>query len=135
MAVSAVSKVDPAATDISLDLLSRRMLGVADRSPMNARAVTLFLFLWTAQFAPGNPTVVSRIPREPVVSTGIRSIGYSKHRHILEIQFVNGAVYRYLEVSESVYHELIAADSKARYYDTKIKGNYPSLKVRSRPKR
>ena len=76
--------------------------------------------------------VTSHIPRERVTSNVIAAIGYSKRRHILEIEFENGAVYRYLEVAPSVYRELMAADSKARYYDTNIKGNYPSVRVRPR---
>jgi hypothetical protein len=76
--------------------------------------------------------VTSRIPRERVTSKVIASIGYSKRRHILEIEFVNGAIYRYLEVAPSVYRELMTADSKARYYDTNIKGNYQSVHVRPR---
>ena len=78
--------------------------------------------------------VTSRIPRESVTSRGIAAIGYSKRRHILEIQFVNGAVYRYLQVAPSVHRDLMAADSKARYYDANIKGNYPSMRVRPRVK-
>jgi hypothetical protein len=78
--------------------------------------------------------VTSRIPHEPVTSKGIAAIGYSKRRHILEIQFVNGAVYRYLQVAPSVHRDLMAADSKARYYDANIKGNYPSVRVRPRVK-
>ena len=66
------------------------------------------------------------------MSKVIAAIGYSKRRHILEIEFVNGAIYRYLEVAPSVYRDLITADSKARYYDTNIKGNYPSVRVRPR---
>ena len=102
---------------------------------MNARTFSLLVLLCaTAQFAIANPAVVSRIPHEAITSTAIRSVGYSKHRHILEIEFVNGAVYRYLQVPLSVYRDLIAADSKARYYDRNIKGNYWSSKVRSRAK-
>ena len=78
--------------------------------------------------------IVSHIPRERVQSSALATVGYSKRRHILEIEFVNGAVYRYLEVAPSVYRELTAVDSKARYYDARIKGNYPSLRVRSRVK-
>ena len=80
-----------------------------------------------------NP-VISHIPREAVASKGIASIGYSKRQHILEIEFVNGAVYRYLQVSPSVYREMMSAESKARYYDNHIKGNYPSVRVRPRVK-
>jgi hypothetical protein len=78
--------------------------------------------------------VISRIPRSRINSTAIASIGYSKRRHILEIEFVNGAVYRYLEIQPSIYRELMIADSKARYYDCNIRGNYPSARVRPRSK-
>jgi hypothetical protein len=80
--------------------------------------------------SPARTAVTSHIPRASVASKGIASIGYSKRLHILEIQFVNGAVYRYLQVAPSVHRDLMAADSKARYYDANIKGNYPSLRVR-----
>ncbi len=78
--------------------------------------------------------VTSHIPHQSVVSKGIASIGYSKRLHILEIEFVNGAVYRYLQVAPSVHRDLMTADSKARYYDANIKGNYPSVRVRPRVK-
>ena len=84
--------------------------------------------------SPVRTAVTSHIPRESVASKGIASIGYSKRLHILEIEFVNGAVYRYLQVAPSVHRELMAADSKARYYDANIKGNYPSVRVRPRVK-
>jgi hypothetical protein len=78
--------------------------------------------------------VRSHIPRASVASKAIASIGYSKRLHILEIEFVNGAVYRYLQVAPSVHRDLMAADSKAGYYDANIKGNYPSVRVRPRLK-
>jgi KTSC domain len=101
---------------------------------MNAKVVALVLFLCPWQFAAANPVMISRIPRAPVVSTGIRSIGYSKRSHILEIEFMNGAVYRYWQVARSVYQELLTADSKARYYDKNVKGHYRSVKMRPRTK-
>ena len=36
--------------------------------------------------------IVSRIPRQHVQSTAITAVGYSKRRHILEVEFVNGAI-------------------------------------------
>src|SRR5438309_4360738 len=78
--------------------------------------------------------VVSRIPRQLVQSTAIAKVGYSKRRHILEIEFVNGAVYRYLDVPAAVYRDLMSAQSKARYYNVNIKGTYQSLRVRPRQK-
>jgi hypothetical protein len=81
-----------------------------------------------------SPTVISHIPRDRIESTAIMSVGYSKRRHILEIQFANGAIYRYLQVAPSVYRDLMATDSKTRYYDANIKGNYRSVRVRPRVK-
>jgi len=43
--------------------------------------------------------IASHIPRERVQSSGLASIGYSKRRHILEIELNNGAVYSYVNVS------------------------------------
>ena len=47
--------------------------------------------------------VFGSIPRQPVQSTAIATIGYSNCLHILEIEFVNGAVYRYFDVPVTVY--------------------------------
>jgi len=79
--------------------------------------------------ATSNP-IVSRIPRQRVESTAIAAIGYSKRRHILEIEFVSGAVYRYLDVPPAVYRDLMSAQSKARFYDFNIKGHYRSVPIR-----
>lgn len=132
-----------AVTDIFLDSVEYRVLSVYIVPPMNAETLSFVSSLLCAsQLAADSPEqavrsearnpVISHIPREAVASKAIASVGYSKHRHILEIQFTNGAIYRYLEVSPSVYRELIASDSKARYYDANIKGNYPSIRVRPR---
>jgi hypothetical protein len=101
---------------------------------MSAKFVTLLLFLCFSELAIADPPVTSHIRRRPVVSKGIVSIGYSKRLHVLEIEFVNGAIYRYTQVAPSVHRELMAAGSKARYYDANIKGNYPSVRVRPRAK-
>jgi hypothetical protein len=78
--------------------------------------------------------IVSHIPRQPIASTAIAKIGYSKRRHILEIEFVNGTVYRYFDVSPSVYRDLLSAESKARFYDFNIRGKYRSVHIRPRIK-
>ena len=74
--------------------------------------------------------IVSHIPREPVYSSAIAKIGYSKRRHSLEIEFVNGAVYRYLGVPPAVYRDLMSAASKAQFYDFHVKGHYRSVSIR-----
>ncbi len=74
--------------------------------------------------------IVSHIRRESVDSTAIATIGYSKKLRALEIEFVNGAIYRYFEVPISSYRELLASDSKARFYDRRIRGKYRSVHVK-----
>jgi hypothetical protein len=76
--------------------------------------------------------IVSHIPRLPIDSTAIAKVGYSKRRHILEIEFVNGAVYRYFDIPLSVHRDLMSAESKARFYDSNIRKHYRSVLVRQR---
>jgi hypothetical protein len=74
--------------------------------------------------------IVSRIRRVPVESTALAAVGYSKRLRALEIEFRNGATYRYLEVEAAVYDALLKAPSKARFYDENIRHKYRSLHVR-----
>jgi hypothetical protein len=95
--------------------------------------LSIFAFAAVAHFAAAEPNetaIVSRIPREHVTSTAISSVGYSKRLHALEIEFRNGAIYRYLSVPMSVYQDLMAAESKARFYDQHVRGRYRSIHVR-----
>src|SRR5205085_8638147 len=82
--------------------------------------------------APPRLEIVSHVRRLPVNSTAIASVGYSRSLRALEIEFRNGAIYRYLEVAPSVYRDLMKAASKARYYDENIRRKYRSLHVRPR---
>lgn len=76
--------------------------------------------------------IISRIPREPVTSSALAAVGYSKRLHALEIEFVNGAIYRYLDVPPEVHRDLMAAESKARFYDQNVRRHYHSVHVRPR---
>jgi hypothetical protein len=80
--------------------------------------------------SPAPNHVVFRIPRQPVQSTAVAKVGYSKRRHILEIEFLNGAVYRYLDVPPAIYRGLMSAGSKAQFYDFNVKGRYRSIPIR-----
>ncbi|MEY2579641.1 MAG: hypothetical protein QOI49_2465 [Verrucomicrobiota bacterium] len=82
--------------------------------------------------APDPVGIVSRIRRVPVESTALATVGYSKGLRALEIEFRNGAVYRYLDVAPDVYDALLQARSKARFYDENIRHKYRSLHVKPR---
>jgi hypothetical protein len=86
---------------------------------------------WLTTTAAEPAQIVSHIRREPVASTALTAAGYSKRLRIMEIEFCNGAIYRYLDVPAAVYREFRSAESKAQYYDWNIKGRYRSLRLRT----
>ena len=57
--------------------------------------------------------------RTIVRSSNIASVGYENGT--LEIAFVNGGVYQYLNVLEQIYQGLMTAASKGRYFYDHIK--------------
>src|SRR6188474_2825594 len=95
---------------------------------------TALVVLASAEPTPTLSHITSRIPRQSVQSSAIAKVGYSKRRHILEIEFVNGAVYRYFDIPLSVHRDLMSAESKARFYDSNIRRHYRSVLVRQRQK-
>jgi hypothetical protein len=74
--------------------------------------------------------ILSRIERQPVASSALTAVGYSKKLRAVEIEFHDGRVYRYEGVPIGVYRELISAASKARYYNQNVRGKYHCLRVR-----
>jgi hypothetical protein len=76
------------------------------------------------------PKIVTRIPRECVTSKAIAAVGYSKRLQFLDVEFHNGAIYRYEGVPRLVYRELMDADSKAHYFYEHIKGRFKSSRIR-----
>ncbi len=80
----------------------------------------------SAQSAP-----VCDIARAPVRSSMLVSIGYDEPKRILELEFRSGSVYRYINVPAAIYHEMMAAESKGRFYNRRIKKHYKSQKLPS----
>jgi len=76
--------------------------------------------------------ITSRIARQPVHSHGLAAVGYSKRLHALEVEFVNGAIYRYSNVPPEIYRDLLGAPSKAQFYDANVRGHFPSVHVKPR---
>jgi hypothetical protein len=67
--------------------------------------------------------------REPVSSSSISAVGYDFDSSTLEIEFLNGGVYQYFGVPESVYQRLMSAASKGSYLADRIKDRYPYRRV------
>lgn len=56
-----------------------------------------------------------------VTSTTLRSVGYDPIDHLLELEFVSGALYEYYDVPLDVYQGLKEAESHGQYFNYHIK--------------
>lgn len=62
--------------------------------------------------------------RTAVRSSVLVSVGYDRDTRVLETELESGRVYRYFDVPESVFLELMAADSLGTYYNLNIRNGY-----------
>lgn len=63
--------------------------------------------------------------RTNVTSSNIASIGYDSEQMILEVEFLNGSIYQYFDVPESLYVGIMSAGSHGKYLNDYIKrGGY-----------
>ena len=65
--------------------------------------------------------------RVRVESSVFASVGFEAGT--LEVEFVSGAVYRYLDVPAARYAELRWAESHGTYFNEHIKDNYEYVRV------
>lgn len=65
----------------------------------------------------------------PLESSVLASAAYSPGERQLYLEFRNGAVYRYFDVSPQQYGEFLAADSKGRYFDLSIRDRFECQQV------
>lgn len=59
--------------------------------------------------------------RTPVSSSNLRSVGYDAEARTLEVEFLNGGLYRYSGVPSSVHLGLMSASSHGAYFDRYVK--------------
>lgn len=67
--------------------------------------------------------------RDPVSSSNIASVGYYAPSETLEIEFLNGSVYQYYNVPQSIYNAFIVAPSAGRFFAYQIKNAFPYSRV------
>ena len=68
--------------------------------------------------------------RVAIRSTSLRSVGYQASKHILELEFHNGRLYRYFRVPEAIYQAFMAAESHGRYFNSQIRPSYSYRRIR-----
>jgi len=66
---------------------------------------------------------------KPVRSRDLALIGYDQMTSVLEVVFRAGGVYRYQQVPESVYQNLMAAPSHGTFFQKHVKDQYTFTKV------
>ena len=65
-----------------------------------------------------------------VVSTEIEWIGYDDKREMLQVEFIEGKIYQYDEVPQSVYRAFLGANSHGSFFEDQIKNHYAHRRVR-----
>jgi hypothetical protein len=65
--------------------------------------------------------------RIPIKSEMIKTVKFQQGN--LEVEFNNGDIYRYLEVSLEIYNELKTSSSPGRFLNKKIKNEYNYEKI------
>ena len=64
----------------------------------------------------------------PVNSSAIEAIGYDTRSQELHICLLESRTYVYYNVEEEIFHEFLQANSKGRYFNYEIRGNYDFTK-------
>jgi non-canonical purine NTP pyrophosphatase (RdgB/HAM1 family) len=67
--------------------------------------------------------------RIPVESSDVVAIGYDAKERVLELEFHEGRLYRYLEVPQDIYEHFLKADSYGGYFNAYINGHYRYRRV------
>jgi hypothetical protein len=72
------------------------------------------------------PNSSEAIAMLPVNSSMANAIGYDSSDRILQVEFRNGATYKYAGVEPEIWEELHETSSIGRYFNHEIRGNYQS---------
>ncbi|MGK7924365.1 MAG: KTSC domain-containing protein [Spirulina sp.] len=65
----------------------------------------------------------------PTRSHCTAAIGYDPRQELLQVEFVNGAVYQYEEVDPDTWEDFCETESPGRFYNSEIKGHYHSQRI------
>jgi hypothetical protein len=65
-------------------------------------------------------------------SSYLMTFGFDERKNLLEIEFTDGSVYRYIDVSSNIYQGLMNSQSHGRYYLAHIKNNFQNSKSRAK---
>lgn len=67
--------------------------------------------------------------RTPVISASIAALAYDQQSSVLQLEYISGRVYRYLDVPEQVFAWLLKARSKGGFVNRMIRDRYEYTEV------
>ncbi len=67
--------------------------------------------------------------RTPVESSDVVSIGYDPSERVMEVEFHEGRLYRYMEVPQDIYDHFLKAESFGGYFNSYINGYFRYRRV------
>jgi hypothetical protein len=67
--------------------------------------------------------------RKPVSSSVIASVGYAARTRTLEIEFLSGRIYQYLEVRRAIHDALLKAPSLGTFFNACIRDEYECARI------
>jgi hypothetical protein len=70
------------------------------------------------------------VERQPINSGMISTAGYDASCGTLEIEFRrDGAIWQYLDVPETMWHEFLNAESQGKYWHAHVKSRFREVRV------
>jgi KTSC domain len=70
-----------------------------------------------------------------VLSSALTDVKYHDRTKLLEIRFVTGRTYQYLNVPKDVHERLMRAESKGLFFNTQIRDHYDYREITDRVRR
>lgn len=66
----------------------------------------------------------------PLQSSNLAAARHSLVDHLLEVRFTSGTTYRYYQVPETVFEDLLVASSAGKFFAQQIRKRYQATQVR-----
>ena len=97
---------------------------------MRMKSSSLFNYFRYSLSATRMPKKEKNMVNHMVISSEIEWIGYEHKDRMLQVEFIEGPVYRYQEVPHNIFEEFLQASSHGRYFETNVKGKFEHRRIR-----
>ena len=67
-----------------------------------------------------------------VKSSNIKSVAYDPSTRVLEVKFLSGKHFRYMDVGPKTYDALMVAESVGKHFGAHIRGKFAAEEVKSK---